>query len=177
MTSQSMPPAERIRELSSINGDIAKLIKSAGQAINTLTTRPLENSSEGEDAQMSDHGNESDLEKRKQTFTAHTEAYYSNLQSITSRLRRQAYALEEAGIISAEAPTLSSSTQARPAPAGPGKATPQTGATQYTEHVTNGGLGNLDVGWLNSRGNKVSAEKESELVAEAKSLLEQTLKE
>lgn len=38
--------------------------------------------------------------------------------------------------------------------------------------VTNGGLGNLDVGWLNSRGEGVERGKEGELVEEVRELLE-----
>ena len=38
--------------------------------------------------------------------------------------------------------------------------------------VTNGGLGDLDVGWLNSRAKDVGAGKERELVKELRELLE-----
>lgn len=34
-------PEERIRELSSINAEIAEIIKQAGHAVNALTNRPL----------------------------------------------------------------------------------------------------------------------------------------
>ena len=37
------------------------------------------------------------------------------------------------------------------------------------------GLGNLDVGWLNSRGNQVEVEKEKEIMIEAREVLRQML--
>ena len=39
------------------------------------------------------------------------------------------------------------------------------------DRITNSGLGNLDVGLLNSRGNSVGMEKEAELSTEATDLL------
>lgn len=102
-----------------------------------------------------------------------------------ARLRRQAYALEEAGIIAAEAPTLSTTSSTGEAGAGtrPGHGqgagirrapvVPSGGRQQVEEErTTNGGLGNLDVGFLNSRGARVGGEKEEELVGEARRMLE-----
>lgn len=43
------------------------------------------------------------------------------------------------------------------------------------EEVTNGGLGELDVGYLNSRARDVGLVKEGELVAEARRLAEKIL--
>ena len=43
--------------------------------------------------------------------------------------------------------------------------------------VINGGLGDLDVGWLNSRAKDVGAGKERELVKELRELLEYYKKE
>ena len=52
MATPDMTPAERIRELSDINTDVAAMLGSAGRAINALTNRPLNASDE--DAQMTD---------------------------------------------------------------------------------------------------------------------------
>jgi hypothetical protein len=88
--------------------------------------------------------------------------------------------LEEAGIIAAETPTLST-TGAAPEGAGlarrgpPGQAQRQAG--EEGERITNGGLGSLDVGLLNSRGNSVGLDKEAELIAEAKQMVAEMLKE
>ena len=178
MASQSISPADRIRELSAINADVAAMLQSAGQAINSLTNNPLNKPADrDEDTQMTEDSKAATLEERKEAFAEHTKAYYTSLQAVVARLRRQAYALEEAGIIAAEVPSLSSSTQQRhPSLAGGAqRGQPAAAPVQEPERITNGGLGNLDVGWLNSRGNKVGAEKESELVEEAKRLLQDKL--
>lgn len=175
MAQQTISAADRIRELSAINAEVAAMLHSAGLAIDSLTHRALKKQTdEDNDTEMTDDNQEASLDERKAAFTQHTEAFYSGIQSIVARLRRQAYALEEAGIISSEAPALAhqkAPTQAagtaRPQAAGPPMPEP--------ERITNGGLGNLDVGWLNSRGNKVGVEKESELIEEVKKLLEEAL--
>jgi hypothetical protein len=168
MASQQLSHADRIRELSAINADIPAMLEAAAKAINALTNRPLTKSGDdSNDIEMEDGEGSITSEQRKEVFTEHTKAYYSTLQAIVARLRRQTYALEEAGIIAAEAPnTLVSGAHRGQASAAPAK---------ESEKITNGGLGNLDIGWLNSRGNKVGAEKENELVEEAKKLLEETL--
>jgi hypothetical protein len=168
MASSEISPATRIRELSAINADIPAMLEAAGKAVNALTNKPLIKSEGGDmDVDLEEGGKAATIEERREVFTEQTKVYYTTLQAIVARLRRQAYALEEAGIIPAEAhTTLSSNAQRGQAGAA---------AAKESERITNGGLGNLDVGWLNSRGNKVGAEKESELVEEAKKLLEETL--
>lgn len=176
MSQPTMTPAERIRELSAINSDVPALLSSAGKAINALTNRPL-NSDEASNGTIAN----SSVAAHKEAFVENAKAYFVHVQAITARLRRQAYALEEAGIIAAEAPALSTSGEAtqRTGPAqvpvrraGMGNAAmPQRQPADDGDRVTNGGLGSLDVGLLNSRGNSVGLEKEAELMAEAKGLL------
>lgn len=183
----TITPAERIRELSAINADVPALLSSAGNAVNALTDRPVKTLSEDAD-QMDDVQGENTLAAHKEAFTEHTTAYFTHIQSIMARLRRQAYALEEAGIIAAEAPTLSTTgaapeaTSARPAGgAGIARRGPtapqQRQAAEDGDRITNGGLGSLDVGLLNSRGNSVGLDKEAELMAEAKQMLSDMLEE
>lgn len=109
------------------------------------------------------------LEQRKNTFTTATAQYFSLLSSIDVRLRRQIYALEEAELISTEAPAkdshLNSSVSAAFALFGGGQSsTPAlpTAAEKSTSSTT-GGLGSLDVGWLNSRNDNVGKNMEAEL--------------
>ncbi|KAI5201159.1 hypothetical protein E4T39_05393 [Aureobasidium subglaciale] len=180
--SQSQPtmtPAERIRELSAINADVPALLSSAAGAINALTDRPLNANSSDSDEMVDDPSNHSTA-AHKEAFTKNTTAYFTHIQSIMARLRRQAYALEEAGIITAEAPTLST-TGAAPETSGLGRRGPlgqaQRQPAEEGERVTNGGLGSLDVGLLNSRGNSVGLDKEAELIAEAKQMVAEMLKE
>lgn len=177
MASQEITPADRIRELSAINADVAVMLESAGKAVNALTNNPTSRSSNGEDVEMAEGEKTASIEERKATFTEHSKAYYTTLQAIIARLRRQAYALEEAGILAADSTALSSGAQQTQgfdsggAQRGQGTAAP----ARDPKKITNSGLGTLDVGWLNSRGNKVGVEKENELVEEAKKLLEETL--
>lgn len=150
------------------------MLRSAGLAINTLTGR-ASSPNHGDDTEMVDSATLS-LESSKQAFETHVTEYYTKLQAVVARLRRQAYALEEAGIISAEAAALTSSSAA----AGRNDATSQRAgspgaASTETGRITNGGLGNLDIGWLNSRGNKVAAQKENEIMVEVKELLQDML--
>lgn len=135
----TISPSDRIRELAVINADVAAALTSASRAVSTLTTP---SSSE----EMSDTP-----EAQREAFAGSAQEFYSTLQGIAARLRRQAVALEEAGIITPDAVR-------------------EGGAT-----VKNGGLGSFDVGWLNSRGNKVGRDKEAELVEEARDLLKDVL--
>jgi len=192
MLQPTISSSDRIRELSAINADVPTLVSSMGHAVNALSGRQLHhNSTDGTtngDITM-DNGDEVDnesLHAHKQAFTKHATAYFTHLQSIMARLRRQAYALEEAGIIAAEAPTLSTTSSLEPSSnsrSQPGQgagvrrgplntAQGQRQPVEESERITNGGLGSLDVGYLNSRGNKVGMEKEAELMAEARTMLE-----
>jgi len=186
-------PSDRIKELSVINADVPRLVFSAGSAVNTLTNRPLKNAKTDDDngdIEMEDdstHDDES-VDAHKEAFTKHATDYFTQLQSIMARLRRQVYALEEAGIILADAPTLSNTNSveqtSRPMPGhgagvrrAPVTATNPRQTMDEAERITNGGLGNLDVGYLNSRGNRVGVEKEAELVADARKMLEKVVAE
>lgn len=176
MASQTISPADRIRDLSNINDEVAAILQSAGQAINSLTDRPLKRDPAGDgDTHMEGDDGVASLQDRKDAFSEHTQAYYTHLQAVVARLRRHAYALEEAGIITAEAPQIGLSEQQKQAAAQQAQKRGPVAAVAEPERITNGGLGNLDVGWLNSRGNKVGAEKESELIDEVKQLLEEAL--
>lgn len=191
MSQPSIGASDRIRELSAINAEVPALLISASGAINALTARsaraPANGTSNG-DIEMdgSPASPQSPVDAHKQEFTKNTTAYFTHLQAIMARLRRQVYALEEAGVIAAEAPTLSTTSTTEQTPramplggagvrrAGPGMSVAQRQAVEpEAERVTNGGLGNLDVGYLNSRGNRVGLEKEAELIAEAKMMLRQ----
>ncbi|OQO08047.1 hypothetical protein B0A48_06840 [Cryoendolithus antarcticus] len=169
MALDPISPSDRIRELSVIDADIASLVESAGLALTALTNKPLspdQPNTENPDTPMVNSQAPPSLSVRQEAFTTHTEAYYISLQSITARMRRQAYALEEAGILSAgsEDGVLG----VRHAPTG-------KGAGQEGERLENGGLGKFDIGWLNGRGNKVGVVKERELVGEARELIEGVL--
>jgi len=173
MAGQSTSSTDRIRELLEIDSDVASMLQAAGQAVNALTNRPLETSGkEDGDTAMANGNTSATLDARKENFQQNATEYYTLLQSVVARLRRQAYALEEAGIISADANTIATITVKKPPPP-PGP--PGSKPVNDGERLTNGGLGSHDIGWLNSRGNKVGADKGQELVDDAKKLLDDVL--
>ena len=110
------------------------------------------------------------IEEQRKFFTSTTPQYFTLLSSVDVNLRRQIYALEEAEILPAEAVTkelttklaIPSAVQTHPQNA----SLPRMGGGNKGV-ITGGGLGNLDVGWLNSRNDHVGKEMNSELWREA----------
>ena len=91
---------------------------------------------------------------RSDAFKVHDEAFHTHLKKIQDDLLDQVDELQEEGLIVEKLP----------------KAKPEEG------EPTNGGLGGLDVGYLNSRARDVGIGKEGELVAEALKLAEKIVK-
>lgn len=118
----------------------------------------------------------STIDQQKQNFKQAASQYFSLLSAVDVRLRRQIYALEEAEIIPAEAPpkeqpnSLSVPSAFAAFGNGPVPATAQQMAASKTVGST-GGLGSLDVGWLNSRNDDVGKQMEAELWAEAEEFI------
>lgn len=75
------------------------------------------------------------------------EQYYTKLNELDETLKRQTTALENAGILAKQ-------------------------ETRAEEGVTNMGMGDLDIAWLNSRGRDIGLTKEQELLAQAKTFIE-----
>ena len=89
-------------------------------------------------------------------------------------LRRQIYALEEAEILPAEAVTKELPTSLGVPSAAQANTQISSLSRMIGGHkaaITGGGLGNLDVGWLNGRNDNVGKEMKSELWGEAESFL------
>jgi hypothetical protein len=102
--------------------------------------------------------------------------YFGALREMELSLMKQVAALEDAGIVGRDAapagappPAAAGDAPAnRPPTAGPPAA---EGVGSGSEGAAGGGLGALDVAWLNSRARDVGLERERELVAEAKARL------
>ena len=149
--------------------DVARLLHSAGLAVKALT-RASHNTHD--ESTVS-----STINQQKQNFKEAASQYFSLLSAIDVRLRRQIYALEEAEIIPAEAPPKEQSNSLNVPSAfaafGNGSAPSTTKQMAPSKTVgSGGGLGSLDVGWLNSRNDKVGREMEAELWAEAQQFIE-----
>ncbi|KAL3461064.1 mediator complex protein-domain-containing protein [Aspergillus heterothallicus] len=136
--------ADRIRQLNEIDKDVAKLIHSAGLAIQALTNARSGNLST----------TDATLDSHKARFKEATSQYFALLSSIDVRLRRQVYALEEASILAPDSSSRSGDL------AGAG-----AGASSASNP--------LDVSWLNSRKDTVGKEKEAELWAAAREFVQQ----
>jgi Mediator complex protein len=180
-------PAERIHQLNDIDKvghflsllipyessainmssqDVARLLHAAGQAVKSLTNQPPLASNNPEEPVT--------IEAHKESFSNATAEYFSLLSSINVRLRRQIYALEEADIIASD--SISKDGQvAGSAPAfgvAAGGGAGGVAAQAEKGEISGIGLGNLDVGWLNSRSDTVGREMEGEIWAKAREFLE-----
>ena len=110
------------------------------------------------------------IAQQKDSFQTATSQYFTILSSVDVNLRRQIYALEEADILPAEAISKELPTSlAVPSAAqinAPNASSSRTGG-KHKGLITGGGLGDLDVGWLNSRNDNVGKEINAELWEEA----------
>ena len=108
------------------------------------------------------------IDQQKVAFSAAASDYFTRLYSIDVGLRTQINALEEAKIISSEEAANGRSDFAAGSSglAAPRDERPAVSA-KAKDAVTGGGLGNLDVGWLNSRNDYVGKQMEAELWKQA----------
>ena len=134
-----------------------KLLRYAGQAIEALAR-----SSEQGDADALDVAT---LDERKMSFSSAASSYFQTLSAIDVNLRREVNALEAANIIPGEADSKGSQRRPEipPAVATTGGLDPQTFRQSGVRRnpITGGGLGSLDVGWLNSRNDNVGKDYEA----------------
>lgn len=122
---------------------IGSLLQSAGAAIQVLANSPA--------------ASPPSLSTQKAAFTEHTSNYFSTLSAIEVRLRRQVYALEEAGLV---------------APGNDRDAKRGRTAGSDEREVVAGGP--LDVSWLNARAkDTVGLKMEKELWSRAHALVEE----
>ncbi|KAJ2966892.1 hypothetical protein NQ176_g9931 [Zarea fungicola] len=142
---------ENIGQLNAIDKSAVQLMSHAATALNSLTTPSLSNSSpDAAEPKV-------DASAAKDAFKQSTHAFLTALHDIDVRMKRQIMALEEAGIVNLN-------TISRGDPNAPNKASLKPNGL--------GAVGNLDVGWLNSRSTKVERDMEAELWDMARKLLD-----
>lgn len=134
-------------------------------------TEPSSSTQDEEEAQLLS------IEHQKEHFRSEASQYFSLLSSIDVRLRRQVYALEEAEIIPAEAVKEQQTSLAVPSifahlGSPQNSSSPKQPPLSKSVHI-GGGLGTLDVGWLNSRNDNVGKEMEAELWAKAEDFVKE----
>ncbi|EHA56843.1 hypothetical protein MGG_06741 [Pyricularia oryzae 70-15] len=154
--------AERLQQLSEIDQDIASLLEKAGRVIGSLKPNP--DSAPDPSAELQDP-------PQLSACKAATDDFFATLQSVNIRLKRQIYGLEEAGIITLSQPTITAAGKTKPKGELPTMINAIVPPVQ-PNGVGGMGAGNLDVGWLNSRSNKVDRDMEAELWARARQHLE-----
>lgn len=144
---QPFTKAERIQQLNDIDKSITELLKSAGLALKALSA--------------SQYTPETPIDDRKQAFQSASESYFSTLQSLDVGLRRQILGLEESDILPADKAKKDKLVNEF------GKTGPEAQST-----LADGGMGKLDIGWLNSRSGRVGRDMEAELWEKARTFLE-----
>lgn len=143
---------ENIHQLNAIDRQIVHLMRHTSTALNSLTTPALDEEDPTKKTQA-----ELDPAAQKATFRSATDSFLTTLHNVDVLMKRQIMSLEEAGIVNL-------SGTARQEPGAAAKASLKPNGT--------GAIGNLDVGWLNSRSTRVERDIEAELWNRAKSLLE-----
>lgn len=171
--------AERMQQLADIDRDIASLLDLTGTAIQSLGKQslppaPATNSAgagapEQQDSQPESQPQPSAAEQTRQ-FEDAMNKFLSTLHSVDARLKRQILGLDEAGIISL--PSNKDAAKDKPKDEEGGSGTAAPGPKPALEPDGVGMVGDLDVGWLNSRSNQVEREIEAELWTKARRHLE-----
>ncbi|KAK1593969.1 mediator complex protein [Colletotrichum navitas] len=158
---------ERIKQLCDIDANTVQLMRHTSSAMSALGAQ---------------QGPDVTPEQQKQTFQSSMDALLSTLHAVDVHMKRQIMGLEEAGIIKLR----SGGGGGGPGDGGPGAGGDKTAggrqvvmnedakivARASLEPNGVGTIGNLDVGWLNSRNNKVERDMEAELWAKMRDFLE-----
>lgn len=147
--------------------NVVKLLQHAGTAIKTLTVSAPEAGGHEDDEGQN-------MEQRKAEFAAASSQYFATLSSIDVQLRRHITALEDAGILPSEA--VIQETQPAPTQAQAASHPSKQPSAKPKSTITNGGLGNIDIGWLNSRNDNVEKIMEAEVWEQAQLLVQKTLR-
>lgn len=143
-------PAERIAELNAIDESITTLLSAASDAIGIISNNPT---SETQERTLRNSST------ARAAFQEAATTYFTTLSSIDVRLRRQVYALEEAGLVK------------------PGdERDPRRGKKIGGDvGIARLGGGPLDPSWLNARASdKVGAGMKEQLLAQAREFVEKS---
>ena len=136
-----------------------ELLKCAGQAAKALTNG---NSTAGA-AECPDFGHQ------RSEFSAAARAYFDKLSSIDVNVRRQILDLKNMDIIAGEDHLKTGFIELdEPSQEEPLDAASMKHKSTRKNAITAGGLGDLDIGWLNSRNDNVGKETEASLWQEAR---------
>ncbi|KAI1497616.1 mediator complex, subunit Med11 [Biscogniauxia marginata] len=150
--------AERIQQLGEIDRNIINLLKSTAQAIQSLGKREPQ----GEDAIMTD-------DDQKQVFKDSMDDFLATLRVVNVGMKRQIWGLEEEHIISLPKKDNQNIKEEG------GEVQASNTRTGLLEPDGDGKIGGLDVGFLNSRSNKVERDMEADMWDEAEAIMRRIL--
>ncbi|KAF4983435.1 hypothetical protein FZEAL_1164 [Fusarium zealandicum] len=148
---------ENIQQLNALDNYVVQLMSHTATALNALTTPTNGASNSDLSAEAAAAKPSLDPPSQKAAFRSATDSFLTTLHAVDVKMKRQIMALEEAGIVDLSNPQ-------RQDPNGPAKASLKPNGI--------GAVGNLDVGWLNSRGTRVERDMEAELWSKAKDILQ-----
>jgi hypothetical protein len=141
-------PATRVAELNDIDRSVSTLLSAAAAAVAILSNSPAAEKHEEVLRNAT---------SARAAFSTAAENYFSTLSSVEVRLRRQVYALEEAGLIKS----------------GDERDTRRGRTLAGDTELGRVGGGSLDPSWLNARAsNQVGAGMKKELLAQAREWVE-----
>ncbi|KAI2620955.1 mediator complex, subunit Med11 [Hypomontagnella submonticulosa] len=152
--------AERIQQLGEIDRNVVSLLRSTARAVQTLGKQQAQ----GEDAVMTES-----KDHQLQVFQDSMNEFLRTLRTVNVGMKRQIWGLEEAHIISLDSKEPQNIRDEGGEAQGAGR---RNGPIKPDG---DGKIGGLDVGWLNSRSDKVERDMEADLWKEAESFLRRIL--
>ncbi|KAI1090770.1 mediator complex, subunit Med11 [Rostrohypoxylon terebratum] len=151
--------AERIQQLGEIDRNIVSLLRSTAQAVQTLGKQGVQDG----DVSMAD-----DKEQQAQVFRDSMNDFLRTLRTVNVGMKRQIWGLEEEGIISLDKESQNVGSDG-------GEVLVTSNRNAPLKPDGDGKIGGLDVGWLNTRSNKVERDMEADLWKEADEFLRRVL--
>ncbi|KAI1407634.1 mediator complex, subunit Med11 [Hypoxylon sp. FL1857] len=151
--------AERIEQLGEIDRNIVSLLRSTARAVQTLGKQQTQ----GEDVVMAD-----DKDQQSQVFQDSMNEFLRTLRVVNVGMKRQIWGLEEAHIISLDKESQNAREEGNEAQGVGHRNAP-------LKPDGDGKIGGLDVGWLNSRSDKVERDMEADLWDQAEAFLQRLL--
>ncbi|KAK6836851.1 mediator complex- subunit Med11 [Apiospora arundinis] len=149
--------AERMQQLADIDKSIVSLLPTVGRALQSITKTNATTDSENPQMATGDNDDDDDGDgKDVAVFKESMDQFVRTLRSVDVLIKRQVMGLEEVGTVNFSGGNSSSGGE------------PKSKALQPDGQ---GRIGGIEVGWLNSRSNKVERDMETEIWDELEVLM------
>ena len=163
-TNEPFTVEENIQQLNAIDEDIVRLMNHTATSLNALTYTFSSSAKAGAD----DSRHSVDPAAQKEAYQSATDSFVTTLHTVDVKMKRQIFALEEAGIVD-----LTKKKKKHDSEVEVKTSLELNGPKPSLRPNGVGSVGNLDVGWLNSRSSKVERDMERELWEKAKGFLDE----